>query len=765
MDLAIADAHYALGDHPGAHEAAGRAQSSGGVADRVRANNIVGKIAFAQARYSDAAELFLANEEEAKRAQLEHLALQARVNRGLAHFHLRQYDEARAIFEKALKQTRAASDIAYEALSLVNLGVICQRTSEIGLCIRYFQGAMALFSRMGQLSALRLAAWNLANVYTALGMGEMARGFLEESRRISDEIDSDRGRAFVHFTDGDLAYDRAEYAAALAAYENARGLFEKVGDKSRVDEMSTKAGWAALRLGDLEAVYARLDSLDDTDVDTVRGARRDALEGATLVVEGDAHGDTASATANRGAALLARAVKTFANESADEDAWRTGLHLAQIYKKIGDANSAAAAQKAAADLLRGFSEKLTGDLQTNFKQHIRRTYRFDLDTGEDALPVDERGQTLAPERAPAPSQRSPVWDERYPEIIGSSSAILRVFDRLDRIARMRQHTVLIRGESGTGKELVAAAAHRMSQRRQGPFVRVNCAALVETLLMSELFGHEKGSFTGAFARKIGRFEMARGGTIFLDEIGDISPKTQVSLLRVLQERTFERVGGTQTLETDAEVFCATHRDLEQMVREGSFREDLYYRLRGVVVEVPALRDRPEDIPELARHFLRGARDELGRAPSQLSAAAQEVLIGYTWPGNIRELQNVVRSVALFCEGDVVQPSHLAEFPELFQDRAAPRPQMIVRPREPVPAVGDNVPIDHPPSDLPAHTPRSDESPERLPLARRSLGIGARRYEKAPRVRRDREGDEANPWKYYESGRALEDEATAIEPDR
>ena len=267
--------------------------------------------------------------------------------------------------------------------------------------------------------------------------------------------------------------------------------------------------------------------------------------------------------------------------------------------------------------------------------------------------------------------------------MGRAPALLRVLDRLDRIARTKSPTVLVRGESGTGKELVAAAIHRLSERASGPFVRVNCAALVETLLMSELFGHEKGSFTGALARKIGRFELARGGTIFLDEIGDISPKTQVSLLRVLQERQFERVGGTQTIQTDAVVICATHRDLESMVRDGSFREDLYYRLRGVVVEVPALRERPNDIPVLAQRFLQKVRDEVGRAPLALSAEAEAALSSYRWPGNIRELQNMVRSVALFCEGDVVELGHLAEFPELFDERARGVPRREPPPPEPV----------------------------------------------------------------------------------
>jgi tetratricopeptide (TPR) repeat protein len=612
--LAMADVYYAMGEHEEAASCAERALERGdpAVAHRIRSQNIVGKIAYSKARFEEAGRIFLENQERAEASEHDHLALQARVNCGLAEFMLRNYDDARAILERALTETRAAGDINYEALALVNLGVICQRTSDIGRCIRYFQGAMALFSRMGKRHGVRLTAWNLANVYTGLGMVDLARGFLEESRRIADEIDSDRGRGFVHFTSGDIAYDRGEFAAALSAYENARDLFERCGDDARVFEMNAKAGWAALNLGDIGSARRRLEVLEGSAEDTMRQARRDALEGAILVAEGDEGNRTQST------ALLARAVEAFAHSAADEDTWRTSLYLAGVYRDFGDPRSASAAQGTAAEHLRGFADKLEPEFRASFVQHIRRVFQFDLDTGEEALAVDEAGSVVAPDRPPAPSARAPEWDARYPQIIGSSPAILRVFDRLDRISRMRQATVLIRGESGTGKELVAAAAHRQSPRRSGPFVRVNCAALVETLLLSELFGHEKGSFTGAFARKVGRFEMARGGTIFLDEIGDISPKTQVSLLRVLQERTFERVGGTQTIETDAEVICATHRDLEEMVAEGSFREDLYYRLRGVVVEVPALRDRPGGggarlLPLAGQHPRAAERRPLGGA--------------------------------------------------------------------------------------------------------------------------------------------------------
>jgi transcriptional regulator with GAF, ATPase, and Fis domain len=221
-------------------------------------------------------------------------------------------------------------------------------------------------------------------------------------------------------------------------------------------------------------------------------------------------------------------------------------------------------------------------------------------------------------------------------------------------------TVLVRGESGTGKELVAEAIHRASDRATGPLVTVNCAALVETLLLSELFGHEKGAFTGAIARRRGRFEMAEGGTLFLDEIGDISARTQVALLRVLQERTFERVGGTAPIRANVRVICATHRDLKAMVERGEFREDLYYRLRGITLEVPPLRARMGDLPRISEHLLARIATERAEVKKTLTGDAVELLGRHRWPGNVRELENALRAATLFADGDTITAATLAD---------------------------------------------------------------------------------------------------------
>ena len=239
-------------------------------------------------------------------------------------------------------------------------------------------------------------------------------------------------------------------------------------------------------------------------------------------------------------------------------------------------------------------------------------------------------------------------------IIGESKRMLEIYDTLELVAKTKA-TVILRGESGTGKELIANAIHYHSDRAEKPFIKVSCAALPETLLESELFGYEKGAFTGAAATKIGRFEMANSGTLFLDEIGDIPLTTQVKLLRVIQEREFERLGGTQSVRVDIRLIVATNKDLEREVQEGKFREDLYYRLNVVPVFIPALRERREDIPLLVEHFLERASRENRKEVKYISDEAMKILMEYAWPGNIRELENAIERGVVLCKGPTLIP--------------------------------------------------------------------------------------------------------------
>jgi Nif-specific regulatory protein len=244
-------------------------------------------------------------------------------------------------------------------------------------------------------------------------------------------------------------------------------------------------------------------------------------------------------------------------------------------------------------------------------------------------------------------------------MVGSSPPMAALFDAIAKVAP-GQSTVLIRGESGTGKELVARAIHRNSLRAQRPFVPVNCAAIAESLLESEFFGHEKGAFTGAYAQRKGKFEQANGGTVFLDEVSELSPMLQAKLLRVLQEHEFERVGGSHTVRVDIRVIAATNRDLEEAIKNGSFRQDLFYRLNVVPLRIPPLRQRREDIPLLASFFIRKFSEQTGRHVAGLSREARTLLTAYEWPGNVRELQNVMERAVVMGSSEVVTPDDLCE---------------------------------------------------------------------------------------------------------
>jgi len=274
------------------------------------------------------------------------------------------------------------------------------------------------------------------------------------------------------------------------------------------------------------------------------------------------------------------------------------------------------------------------------------TKPFDLEELKLAIDKALRMSNLAAEVERLREELDKEYDVEG--IVAADTGMLAVLDSVRKVAPTNA-TVMIYGESGTGKELVARAIHALSDRADQPFVSVSAGALPETLLESELFGYEKGAFTGALTAKPGRFEMANGGTLFLDEIGDISPATQVKLLRVLQERRFERLGGTRSIEVDVRVVAATNQDLQQLIVEGTFREDLFYRLNVVPITLPPLRQRPGDVPRLVAHFL-----EKFRAGSRtLSDEAMEALVTYQWPGNVRELENTIERILILSQGEEI----------------------------------------------------------------------------------------------------------------
>ena len=274
--------------------------------------------------------------------------------------------------------------------------------------------------------------------------------------------------------------------------------------------------------------------------------------------------------------------------------------------------------------------------------------------------VDTDG-ALALEPAPLPEATEPVMlPESMQGVIGLSDSLVEVYRVIDRVADTTC-TILITGESGTGKELVARAVHRASPRNSKAFVAVNCGAIPEALLESELFGHARGAFTGAHANKVGRIALAEGGTLFLDEIGEMPMSLQVKLLRVLQAREYSPVGDNRTLKADVRIVAATNVNLENAVQAGTFREDLYYRLNVIHLTVPALRERPEDVPLLVQHFLKKAKERVGRTTiGGVSRAAAQILADYQWPGNVRELENTVERAVLLCQGALIEPKDLPQ---------------------------------------------------------------------------------------------------------
>jgi transcriptional regulator with PAS, ATPase and Fis domain len=270
-----------------------------------------------------------------------------------------------------------------------------------------------------------------------------------------------------------------------------------------------------------------------------------------------------------------------------------------------------------------------------------------------------QGETLGDELLAADAELCPPIERpaSMRGVVGTSAALMDVFAVVDRVADT-DCTVLITGESGTGKELVARGVHSQSPRRDGPFVAVNCGAIPEALLESELFGHARGAFTGAHQTKMGRIGIADRGTLFLDEIGELSLALQVKLLRILQSREYSPVGDTRVLKADVRVVAATNMDLEKAVAEGKFRQDLYYRLNVIMLHVPELKRRASDIPELVEHFMAAAREKTGRQIMHISRAAMQLLCDHTWPGNVRELENTIERAMLLCAGDRIEPTDL-----------------------------------------------------------------------------------------------------------
>ncbi len=642
---------------------------------RIELANLLGKVAVAREDYGAASARFRQTFTAAERAGLGREAARALVN--LGHAALRAGDHALAerTLLDATARARDAHDLSHLAVATLNLGVIAHLRSQLGQAIEYYRSCRSLFLRLGNRTQLARVMTNLATLYSAVGDAARARAHVAEALHLARATGSEQVLQYTRVVEGTVLAHDGQRAAAEAILRDAI-----VHQRRHGVERSTKT---LLELAEIQLLAGDLAAASETmaevnqNLDQVRAPRialRAKVLRARLLGSSD-HADGIGAL---------EAVRSDIEKTGDRLlAIEVDEALALAYEQRGQRERARLLMASVEQLRRAVASELPVEMREGFLGRAAAVAAAARPV-ELVVPSAEAAPAVRPSHPPVPAvARNPEWERKYASIVGCSPKLHRVFHILDRVSQS-DSTVLIVGESGTGKELVAEAVHKNSPRARGPFVKLNCAALVESLLLSELFGHERGAFTGAHQRKAGRFEMAAGGTIFLDEIGDISPKTQVSLLRVLQAREFERVGGGRPIKLEARVVCATNRNLAQMVREGTFREDLYYRLKGLSIELPPLRERPDDIEALALGFLERYALESGTPAKSLSRETVAMMGRYAWPGNVRELENVVRSVALFADTPTIEPHHFDEYRELFEDAPAFGGAAVSEPELPAP---------------------------------------------------------------------------------
>ncbi|MBS2026820.1 MAG: sigma 54-interacting transcriptional regulator [Deltaproteobacteria bacterium] len=645
--------------------------------------NTLGKVHLAQGEYPLAAACFAENAQLALGRGATREAAQATLNRGVVAHRQGDKRAAIALYREALPEL----DKKGQAHALSNLGSLYAESGEFDPAVDHLSRALTAFSRARRAKEVAHCAGNLARLELFLGDLDRAGELREHMSQSAAAVGDPYLCASAELIGAEVLEARGEAREAFAAYRSARAAFEKLSSPRYAAEAALGGARAALAAG--ERADARMELLAPS-IDALApktpaiAVERDLVAGELALLAGELPEATRR---------LSRAKEQLLAEPDLEGPYRVYALLAKLRQACGDPSGAAAELARAARLLEELSSRVSPLRRQAFAQLPRRASVLAAAAEREITPARvHRALDLG----------APSVEEVSVAMVGRCEPVQKVFRMLPPVARANT-TVLIRGESGTGKELIAEAIHRGSPRREMPLVKVNCAAMVEDLLLSELFGHDKGAFTGAVRERKGRFELADGGTIFLDEVGDLSPKAQVALLRVLQERTFERVGGTKTLSVDVRVVCATNRDLEGMIASGQFRQDLYYRLKGVMLELPALRERGEDLSLLCSHFLARIARTRNEEAKVLAPEALELLARHTWPGNIRELENVLESASLFASGRVIGVECFDHLPELRGEPRGP----VARPLPAPPAAPTLVPE---PAPLPAPAAELAEGP-------------------------------------------------------
>ncbi len=618
-----------------------------GPAERARAWNVAGKVAFRAGRHEEATQAF---EQVVRQVPPEDgEAVRATHNLALVALRLGEHARAAALLQEAAVRADEAGLVFGAAVARHNLAVALEYLGRYGAAWQFAAEAADRFARTGRRANLAGALHTLADLLATFGEWDRAAALLEQAEETARGAGSvavgdlcERTRAEMALARG-AAAQAAEGLRAVVTRLEARGLADDADFcRARLAEALFEAGRVAEARIEAERVIGR-----------GRGPRDEATGRAWLVV---ARAVRAERGPGQALSALARAREVLAASGQREPLAMATMALANTLGDLGDEEAARDLQDETRALLDEVADQVPPEYRRSFDKRVvtllapgaceSRGPRESADGGSTGVAQSADEACRVPSRPVRARLRHLV-----PHIVGESEALERVLATIERVRNVAVPVLLV-GESGTGKELFAEALHRLSSRSSGPFVRVNAAAFTDTLLLSELFGHEKGAFTDAHARRVGRFEAAHGGTLFLDEIGDVSERLQNALLRVLEDQSFQRVGGVETIHVDVRLVFATNKDLHALMKAGRFREDLYHRISGVVVRVPPLRERVEDIPALVGTFVREAAREAGRSIS-VGPDALALLKTYPWPGNIRELRNVVRRTCLLVEGTVL----------------------------------------------------------------------------------------------------------------
>lgn len=638
----IAEVRYAMGELAEAAKLAGSVLASARTPSlRLAARNLLGKLLLANGDWAAADAHFAADECEAIGAGDLTAELRARVNRAIALLSRGASEPARAMLTAVLRDAEARGERRAVGFALSNLAVLAIERHDYGHALELLERTIGAHRRLGDRLNFARDVSNLVELRLRLGLVEQAEQALRFGRN-----------ALGPGAPGSRA---AELALASAQVHLCRGRTPEAEREVRAALRSASMSSDGDKLGECHRLAARI-ALEDG---AVPRAQAELERARALAKSPFDHAEIAllSATTSRALGSPERALADHAvamtREAGDEELAREAHVLAaEIALDQGEASTALSHVLSARSLTDDVVRSLSGQIRSAYLarpqlQKLARLERITLESPEaDVEPVSLRPAS----EPPRTSRGATVYVGRHP-------SVRSLLDSISKVGRTGA-TVLVHGESGTGKELVSELIHAQSGRAQGPLVKVNCSALVETLLLSELFGHEKGAFTGAICAKPGRFELADKGTIFLDEVGDLPGPVQIKLLRVLQERVVERVGGVTSRKVDVRVVAATHVDLAEAVKGGSFRQDLYYRLAVVPLRLPPLRERPEDILPLWEHFQRHLSARLGRRPLGLSPAAERALLAYDWPGNVRELANLAERCLALATKTVLEPEDL-----------------------------------------------------------------------------------------------------------